>query len=166
LVTSPADEPIPDPGLARNPRPPASRVESKRPTVQKEPSVCPVINGYVFEGGRELRLTRVPSSKSAAQAEEGDDIPVRFAFDLTSTVVNEQTTISYALPEYCNVSIMIYDATGRVVRSLVDDIKNPGYYQTPWKGDNDAGRRLSNGIYFCRIKAGDFTEAKKIVLMR
>ncbi len=64
------------------------------------------------------------------------------------------------------VSLKVYDVTGRVVRTLVNSKKEPGTYTIKWNGENDAGTELSNGIYFCKFKSGDYQSTRKLILLR
>ncbi len=74
---------------------------------------------------------------------------------------NPSTTISYALPEAGMVHLTVFDYLGRGVATLVDEYKEPGYYQA-----NFNASRLSSGIYFCKIQAGKFKAIKKMLLMK
>ncbi|MBN2069895.1 MAG: VCBS repeat-containing protein [Candidatus Krumholzibacteriota bacterium] len=79
---------------------------------------------------------------------------------------NPSTVIRYevAKPQY--VSLRIYDVNGSLVRILCDSHRQPDRYEISWNGDNDKGRQVSSGIYFCRLVAGDFAQTKKMVLLR
>jgi hypothetical protein len=80
---------------------------------------------------------------------------------------NPTTTISYDVPPGgANVTIRIYDASGRVVRTLVDDRRAAGTHDTVWDGRNDAGTTVSSGVYFYRMVAGSFSEARRMVLLK
>ena len=79
---------------------------------------------------------------------------------------SSSSVISYQLPVSCTTSLRIYDPAGRVVRTLVDEHRQAGYYSVSWDGKNEAGREVSAGIYFYRLQAGDFTATKKTVLVR
>jgi hypothetical protein len=76
------------------------------------------------------------------------------------------TTICYQLPARTNVSLKIYRCTGQLVRTLVDRTDEPGYYEIPWDGEDDNGKEVSNGIYFYRAQIDDFTEIKKMILIK
>ena len=76
------------------------------------------------------------------------------------------TTISYQLPKASEVSLKIYDATGRVVRTLVDESKQAGYYDVYWNGRDDDGAELTSGLYFARLDAGTYTDIRKVILLR
>lgn len=79
---------------------------------------------------------------------------------------NPATTISFGLNGPGKVSLRIYDAAGRLVRVLVDEYRPAGLYEEIWDGADDAGHSVSSGIYFCSLKAGDFEDTRKMVLLR
>jgi hypothetical protein len=74
---------------------------------------------------------------------------------------NPATTINYQLPIVSIVTLKVYDVVGREVASLVNDVKEAGSYSVQFDASH-----LSSGIYFCTIKAGNFTETKKLTLMK
>ena len=69
-------------------------------------------------------------------------------------------------PSYKEVSLAVYDITGRLVKTLVDESQKSGVYRIQWAGLDDAGERVPSGIYFYRLKVGGKTETKKVVLLR
>lgn len=79
---------------------------------------------------------------------------------------NPTTVIQYALPKTSFVKITIYNVLGQRVRNLVDEEQGPGYKKIHWDGRDDAGVEVSSGVYFYRIKAGDFVECKKMTLLK
>ena len=83
---------------------------------------------------------------------------------------NETTVVYYNVPEGFkssqDVRIEVYNVTGRLVRTLVDETETPGRYWVVWDGRDDDGRRLSSGIYVIGLWAGDFSQARKVVLVR
>ncbi len=74
---------------------------------------------------------------------------------------NPSTTIHYSIPEQSTVTLEIFDVLGRRVKVLVREHKNAGNYKIEFRSQN-----LSSGIYFYRIKAGDFIDTKKMILLR
>lgn len=62
-----------------------------------------------------------------------------------------RTTIYYNLPNTGQVNMKIYNRAGRLVRDLLNEAKNPGYYYTIWDGNDNYSRRLSSGIYFLTL---------------
>jgi hypothetical protein len=81
---------------------------------------------------------------------------------------NPTTTIHYLIENRTHVSLKIYDVSGRLVRTLVNGMKNPlttGFSVT-WNGANQAGQQVASGVYFYRLTAGDFEQTKKMILMK
>ena len=76
------------------------------------------------------------------------------------------TRVSFSLKEKGHVSLRIYDVSGRIVRNLVDEIRDAGSYETVWDGTNDGGRPTASGIYFCRMEADGYERTLKMVLLR
>ncbi|MBA7519739.1 hypothetical protein ES705_11826 [subsurface metagenome] len=76
------------------------------------------------------------------------------------------TTIRYQLPKKEKVSLKIYDVVGRLVKTLINESKEPGYYTIHWHGKDDRERKASAGVYFYRIQAGTYTSTKKMVLFK
>ena len=74
---------------------------------------------------------------------------------------NPSTTIGFGLPAASAVSLTVYDADGRVVERLLDDLLNAGIHKVTWNADS-----YSSGIYFYTLKAGNFTETKKMILVK
>lgn len=77
------------------------------------------------------------------------------------------TMIKYQVaPPGGHVKIRIFDAAGRLVRTLVDQHMAPGFYDTPWDGRNDNGRKLAVGVYFYQMNAPRFESDKKMIIAR
>lgn len=74
---------------------------------------------------------------------------------------NPVTTISYIIPKTSWVTLKVYDILGREVSTMVDKNERTGKYSVTFKGDN-----LSSGVYFYQLKAGNFTETKKLLLLK
>ena len=74
---------------------------------------------------------------------------------------NPTTTIQYAIPKAEHVTLKVYDELGREVTTLVNENKEAGQYKVSFNGSN-----LASGIYYYRLSAGDFTEVKKLILLR
>ena len=74
---------------------------------------------------------------------------------------NPTTTISYSIPKTSFIKLSIFDILGQEIETLVDEQKYVGTYEITWYAE-----KLSGGIYFYRLQAGDFVETKKMVLLR
>jgi len=79
---------------------------------------------------------------------------------------NPCTKISYYLPERSKVRLSVYDATGRLIRKLVDDYQDKGSYEVLWDGKDSKGYRVSSGVYFYSLHADKRVITKKMVLIR
>jgi hypothetical protein len=79
---------------------------------------------------------------------------------------NPVTTLHYDLPEQANVNIIIYDMLGRQVRTLVNITQEAGFKSVIWNATNDYGKPVSAGVYLYRIQAGEFVQARKMVLLK
>ncbi|HKW13682.1 MAG TPA: FlgD immunoglobulin-like domain containing protein, partial [Candidatus Krumholzibacteria bacterium] len=79
---------------------------------------------------------------------------------------NPQTTIAFSIQKASNVHLSIYDVTGSRVRDLVDEKRVPGAYRVVWDGLNQKGNSVASGVYFYKLTAGEFTSAKKMVLLK
>ena len=77
-----------------------------------------------------------------------------------------QTMIRYQLPNKMQVFLKVYDITGREVRILVEALQEAGDYHVKWDGKDKEGRLLSHGVYFYRLKTGNFENIKKTMLIR
>ena len=74
---------------------------------------------------------------------------------------NPATTIKYAIPNKSNVIIRVYDILGNVITTLVDKLQNAGNYKIVFNAKN-----LTSGIYFYQIKAGKYTQVRKMILLK
>jgi len=79
---------------------------------------------------------------------------------------NPQTAISYKLARSSLVSLIIYNVAGQKVRTLVAEHQVAGDKTAYWNGRDDNGNEVTSGIYFYRIKAGEFTQTKKMVILK
>jgi len=75
------------------------------------------------------------------------------------------TTMVFELTQATHVSVVIYDVTGRRVRSLVDRVLSAGTQYVGWDGTDDLGRHAGRGLYFYRAQAGGRTEVRKLMAL-
>jgi hypothetical protein len=81
---------------------------------------------------------------------------------------NPTTTIVYSIKEAGPVSLKIYNVAGQLVRTLVSENQTPSVanFKLTWDGRNDAGQSVSSGVYFYKLAAKNFTQTKKMVLLK
>ncbi len=82
-----------------------------------------------------------------------------------------ETWIPYQLINDANVSISIYDITGKLVRKLELGNKPAGFYTSRgktahWNGQNEVGESTSSGVYLYTIKVGNFLSTRKMLLLK
>jgi len=67
------------------------------------------------------------------------------------------------------ISLRVYDVGGRLVKTLVDDRRDPGRYKVTWDGKDNEGREVLSGVYFYRLSAGNqgrLSETRKLVVLK
>ena len=74
---------------------------------------------------------------------------------------NPITQIKYGLPQQSHVRLTIYNALGQEVATLVNEVKEPGTYRTPWDASG-----MASGVYFYQMKAREFVATKKLLLLK
>ncbi len=79
---------------------------------------------------------------------------------------NPETTISYSVKNAGPVSINIFNIKGQKIRTLVNEDKVAGNYKVVWKGLDNNNKKVASGIYFYRMKSGNYTSTKKMILMK
>ncbi len=79
---------------------------------------------------------------------------------------NPSTTIKFGMKAKGLVTVRIYDVAGRLVRTLVNEVKDAGAYSAVWDGRNNLGANVASGIYFYRMETAGFQATKKLVLLR
>ncbi len=115
-------------------------------------------NTWVYSGFlailKSTGTTAVPGSKV--------DIPAAFSLSQNfPNPFNPATTIRYELPLASEVRLGVYDLLGREVTVLVNERKAAGVHEISFDASG-----LSSGVYFCRLRAGDYVAAKRILLIR
>lgn len=79
---------------------------------------------------------------------------------------NPETTIKYQLPISSKVMLQIFNIIGQKIKTLVNEEEQAGYYEIKWDGTNDFGIKVSSGIYFYQIRAGNnFIQIKKMLFL-
>lgn len=80
---------------------------------------------------------------------------------------NPSTAIWYDVPANSgDVTLRVFDVSGRFVRTLVDGQQAPGRWMVTWDGRDAHGRSVSTGIYFYRLEGGGFSATKKMLLLK
>ena len=79
---------------------------------------------------------------------------------------NPETTIHFSLPKESLVDLTIYNVLGQRIRNLISQKYAAGEHDVNWDGRDDSGEIVNSGVYLYRIKAGDFTDQRKMTFMK
>lgn len=94
--------------------------------------------------------------------ESSGDLPVSCRLEQNCpNPFNPATDVRYMVRHVGHVSLKVYDVLGRMVATLVDQIRQPGEYTVTWDAE-----KIPSGIYYCRMISGNFTSTRKMVLIR
>jgi FlgD Ig-like domain len=128
------------------------------PTVDMDDSTDAVAKIHVNMRTMDRSTTLTPvMPRTPAMAVLHDALPNPF---------NRSTTFRFELAERANVSFAIYDAAGRRVRTLLDNIRMDGSRSAEWDGRDDRGLPVASGIYFGSLRAGSQQLTTKAVLLK
>ncbi|MFI5253082.1 MAG: YCF48-related protein [Bacteroidota bacterium] len=99
-----------------------------------------------------LGISRIPSP----------NVPTVFALAQNyPNPFNPATTIRFDIPVTANVSLTIFDLLGREVATLLDERKEPGYYEVKWNASN-----FASGVFFYRLQVDKFVQTRKLVFLK
>jgi len=106
------------------------------------------------------------SSASSGQTNPGESTTARSFNDSLCqnypNPFNPSTTIDYAISQDCHVTLKLYNVCGQLVATIVDEYQRAGSHSKYF----DAGDKLSRGIYYYQLKAGDFVDTKRMVILK
>jgi hypothetical protein len=117
--------------------------------------------------GTGIELVALKNAITSVPAPEGQE-PAGFAlYENYPNPFNPSTTIGFSVPQAGNLTLVVYDMTGREVRTLASGSMAAGYHAVRWDGRDNRGSTVSSGVYFFRLRAGaGFVETRKMVLNR
>lgn len=119
-------------------------------------------NGYIYLGTYGNSVYRRPSSQVFGIELISSEIPLKFSlFQNYPNPFNPTTKIRFEVPKSGNVNISVFDMLGKEITTLVNQQLQPGTYETDWDSTG-----YSSGVYYYRIISGDYTETKKMILMK
>jgi hypothetical protein len=79
---------------------------------------------------------------------------------------NPSTTINFSVQKECYVELSIYNIKGQKVKNLVNSDLEAGNHSVIWLGSDETGKSVSSGVYFYKLKAGDFQKVRKMILIK
>ena len=85
----------------------------------------------------------------------------------TPNPFNPRTTVRYQLADQAHVKLVIFDVSGKVVRTLVDGMQSPDAYAVTWDGITEAGTKVASGVYWARMTTSlGFSGSTKMVVLK
>jgi hypothetical protein len=123
---------------------------------------------FIYAGGK--RSNYVGQWRSVVTAVEEYDIPQPRCSLMQNypNPFNPGTEIIYVIEERTRVTLSVYSVSGKLIKTLVDEIQEPcpGGHRILWNGTDMRGRKVASGVYFCRMRAGRHVESKKLVVLK
>lgn len=99
-----------------------------------------------------------------------DILPIKFSLSQNyPNPFNPSTSIKFSVPYFAdgvNAQIDIFDVLGRKVKNILNKKVKSGEIEVTWTGINEFGSQVASGIYFYRLKAGDFVASRKMILIK
>jgi hypothetical protein len=125
-----------------------------------------IFGGYIYAGSFQGCIWRRPLSELIGINKIGSEVPKEFLlYQNYPNPFNPVTKIKFDIPPSKGArgmtSIIIYDILGREVATLVNEQFNQGTYEVEWDGSN-----YPSGVYFYKLDAGEFTDTKKMILIK
>lgn len=100
-------------------------------------------------------------------AADGEPMPEKYLLNPNyPNPFNPSTTIEYNLPSRSHVRVEVLNLLGQTIQVLVDDTRSAGPHQVVWEGHSQDGKAVASGIYYYRIVAGEFINARKMILLK
>ena len=104
---------------------------------------------------------------AVAVEEEAPGIPDRWALvGATPNPFNPSTIVHFDVPRDAFVTVDVFDVAGRKIQTLLSEWVVAGNHRVQWNGKNSRGQQVASGVYFCRLKAPEYTATAKMMLIK
>ena len=113
-----------------------------------------------------LNISRDHSAPTAVLA-DWNLVPTKF--DLLHNFpnpFNAHTQIAYSVAQTGHTELVIFNLTGQIVRTLVDEVNVAGNYQITWDGKDNAGVYVGSGVYVCKLNSGTTADSHRLLLLQ
>ena len=132
-----------------------------------------IVGSTAFHSGADIRVIKTDSESNITGVESVHQIPPR-KFLLKQNYpnpFNPTTSIQYSILSDLNpphVALKIYNILGQEVRTLIDEVQEPGMYSVVWDGRNGEGNEVPSGVYLytLSVNSGQWSESRRMVLLR
>lgn len=123
-----------------------------------------------YSSGRPVLRTIIPEVEVSAIAYSfggGSAVPTVYSMKQNSpNPFNPTTKIAYAIPEAGMVRLSVFNVLGQHVTDLVNGQREVGEYNVVWDGKDNDGAQVASGIYFYKVRVNNFSDTKKMVLLK
>jgi hypothetical protein len=104
---------------------------------------------------------------SGTGQDDGNLVPASFTLSQNfPNPFNPSTEIAFAMPQGGHVTVTVYNVLGREIKTLTDRYYPAGEHRLTWDGEDASGNPAATGVYFYRMTAGDFSDQRKMILLR
>jgi hypothetical protein len=113
------------------------------------------------QNGDRIRIDELTTAKN------GGNLPQ--SYTLTQNYpnpFNPETAIDYVVGKSGHVELSVYNILGDKIKTLVSGYQAAGSYTVKWQADTDGGTSVASGVYFYKLTAGDYTDTKKMTLLK
>jgi hypothetical protein len=116
---------------------------------------------------RVTQISRMIDNPALIAKNKGPAVPLTYAlYQNYPNPFNPNTEIRFDLPDAVRVELKVFNILGQEVAKLVDEVRPAGAYRVMWDSKTTAGTTVASGVYIYQLKAGKFTDAKKMMLIR
>jgi hypothetical protein len=115
-------------------------------------------NCHPYEGIIRVSLSGVEENKMLQAS--------NFTLQVSPNPAKTLTAIRYSLPIQENVKLQLYDISGRLIKTLINERKSAGNYSLIWNGTDDNNRKVGEGVYFCILKTDNEFLKQKILMVK
>ncbi len=116
-----------------------------------------------------VKVYNYPAAGITTSVDPGAGETTPYTFDLAQNYpnpFNPTTRIEFVVPKAMTAQLIVYDVLGRAVKTLFNEETHAGSHFVQWDGTNQGGLGVASGVYFARLRAGDFEKTMKMMLMR
>ena len=127
-------------------------------TLADEPGMIEVVSGQLVNSayqGVDMRVKRAQALPDIAALHQNFPNPF-----------NPSTEIRFDIPTARTVKLRVFNQLGQTVRTLVESRMKAGSYRIKWDGKTEAGQGVSSGVYFYSLEAGDYSQIRKMTLVK
>jgi len=133
---------------------------------QPSPVGVGAAGGKVLYSGFWECLPLLGGVEDGGALEDFIDVPETRLFQNTPNPFNPLTTVEYSVREEGSVGLAIFSVEGEHVRTLVREYHGPGLFSVVWDGTDEQGQPVSSGVYFYRMTAKDYSEVRKMLILK